>query len=160
MEYVSQKCDHHIFVFFSFMKVSPKYWKWRLVSWWRQQKVGWRFETVEVQVTSRVFFVSSGRRVRASVVMSTTSQGCVTARPVRWPTASTPPSERRKVTTWRLHRFQKWSSTDGVNQAVTDGCVCSCRSVFPLHESDRESSFSCQDVGEGEHDACFLIRVD
>lgn len=29
--------------------------------------------------------------------MNTTSQGCVTARPVRWPIVSTPPSKRRKV---------------------------------------------------------------
>lgn len=31
------------------------------------------------------------------------------------------------------------------------------RSVFPLHEGDRESSFSSQDVGEGEHGACSFV---
>lgn len=62
--------------------------------------------------------------------MSTTSRGCVTARRVRWPTASTPPSERRKVTTWRRQRFQKSTLTDGVNQAVTDGCVSSSGQCF------------------------------
>lgn len=38
--------------------------------------------------------------------------------------------------------------------------VFSRRSVFPLHEGDRESSVSCQVVGEGENETCFCFTVN
>lgn len=80
--------------------------------------------------------------------MSTTSRGCVTARPARWPTASTPPSGRRKVTAEKktnhpaAHRH-----TEMIIILIT--LIFSRRSVLPLHEGDRESGVSCQIVGEG-----------
>lgn len=48
-------------------------------------------------LSMNIVCLSPGRGLRASVGTSTTSRDYVTGRPARWPTASTPPSGRRKV---------------------------------------------------------------
>lgn len=51
-------------------------------------------------------------------------------------------------------------SLDSTLNASRGSDLCfPCRSVFPLHEGDREGSVSCQDVGEGEGEPLQLLSA-
>ena len=78
------------------------------------------------------FLVFPGQRVRTSVVMSSTSQGCVTARRARWPTVSTPPSERRKVNSifnMQEHHTAECVDVEGFTVKNDDELI---NNVFPV----------------------------
>jgi len=93
--------------------------------------------------------LSPGRKPRTSAAMSTTSRGCATAPPARWPTASMRPSGRRKV---RARQPQGAGGTPSP-PALGDGLSLAPllrRSVLPVHEDDRAGSVSPPALGAGE----------